>query len=258
MWPAEGRPRDVVGPILDTLFPDGARSRITIAVVTGTGNTCFTARLLAHVLSSCNTTVGLASTDGVFVNNARRADAGLDGPSAMRLLFLDPGVDMAVVELSPESVLKHGLGYDRSDVCAVVNDKPLDSSVWTRPLDLMVSATRRSLVVAAESESIRAMAAGSDVGLWHVQAQGREPPGGTAEGWVTLAGGAICARNQRRVIARIPLANTPWMNHDGRLTQSASYAVAMALSLGYDPGDITRGLDSFASTDCLRREDARR
>ena len=110
LWPAEGRPRDVTGPIVDMLFPPGTPSRIPIAVVTGTGSTIETARLLAHVLSGDGSTVRLAARDGVSIGGQWLHGGGLDGPSAARMLLLDPAVDAAVIELSPADVLRNGLG----------------------------------------------------------------------------------------------------------------------------------------------------
>jgi cyanophycin synthetase len=47
--PSEGTPRDVAGPVIDMLFPQGAPSRIPIAAITGTNGKTTTSRMLAHI-----------------------------------------------------------------------------------------------------------------------------------------------------------------------------------------------------------------
>src|SRR5207247_4978076 len=66
--PSEGKPRDVAGPVMDMLFPPGTPARIPIATVTGTNGKTTTARMVAHVLKLAGRTVGLCTTDGVYID----------------------------------------------------------------------------------------------------------------------------------------------------------------------------------------------
>ena len=173
LWPAEGTRRDVTGPIIDMLFPPGTPSRIPIAVVTGTGSTAETARLLAQRLSADGTTVGLAAQDGVFIGGRRVGGAGQDGPSATRMLLLDPAVDAAVIELSPADVLNHGLGFDWCDVCAVIDGEESGTPGLADAIRVVVDATRRSVVLAAADDRCRALESSKDSRLRRINANGR-------------------------------------------------------------------------------------
>ena len=66
--PSEGKPRDVSGKVIDMLFPQGTPSRIPIAAITGTNGKTTTSRMLAHVIKACGYTVGLTTTDGIYVD----------------------------------------------------------------------------------------------------------------------------------------------------------------------------------------------
>ena len=117
--PTEGQPRDVAGPVMDMLFPAGAPSRIPIAAITGTNGKTTTARMVAHILKMSGATVGLTTTDGVYIDGERTATGDMTGPMAARMVLRDPKVDTAVLETARGGMLRAGLGYRRSNVSAV-------------------------------------------------------------------------------------------------------------------------------------------
>jgi len=255
LWPAEGRPRDVIGPIVDMLFPPGTRSRIPIAAVTGTGNTTHTARLLAHLLSGDGTTVGLAARNGVFIDGRRMDGGGLAGPSATRMLLLDPAVEAAVVELSPADVVQNGLGYDWCDACAVINDDQIDAPGLADALRLVVDAARRAVVLSADDQRCRALQLDSDADVWYVSTNG-QPPTVTTQPSVALEnavdGESISFSNGEGVTARISLAcDRAWAAaDDAQGARSALYAAALALCLTRRPDDVERALRTFPAGYC--------
>jgi cyanophycin synthetase len=150
LWPGEGPPRDVVGPIVSMLFPQGARSRIPIATVTGNGDTGEAARVLSGLLSADGSVVGLATGDGVFIDGKRADGGGITVPSATRVLLLDPAVEVAVIEVPPAEALRYGLGHDWADVCAVVNDRPIEPPELVEAISVVVASTRSHVVLSAE------------------------------------------------------------------------------------------------------------
>ncbi len=119
--PSEGKPRDVAGPVMDMLFPQGTPRRIPIAAITGTNGKTTTARMLAHILKLSGNTVGLATTDGVYIDGKLSVKGDMTGPVAAQMILRDPQIDAAVMETARGGLLRRGMGYERCDVGAVLN-----------------------------------------------------------------------------------------------------------------------------------------
>jgi cyanophycin synthetase len=119
--PTEGKPRDVAGPVMDMLFPPGTPSRIPIAAITGTNGKTTTVRMLAHIHKMNGRTVGLATTDGVYVDGERTVVGDMTGPQSAQMVLRDPSVDMAVLETARGGLLRAGMGYSACNVGAVLN-----------------------------------------------------------------------------------------------------------------------------------------
>jgi cyanophycin synthetase len=119
--PSEGTPRDVAGPVLDMLFPPDQPSLIPIAAITGTNGKTTTARMLAHVLKMSGHTVGLTSTDGVYIDGQLSVPGDMTGPVSARMILRDPSVDAAVMEVARGGMLRGGLGFQESNVSACLN-----------------------------------------------------------------------------------------------------------------------------------------
>ncbi|MGB9866617.1 MAG: cyanophycin synthetase [Bacillota bacterium] len=120
-FPWRGMPRDAGGAIVDMLFPDPERSRIPLVAVTGTNGKTTVARMIAHVLSQGETTVGLACTDGIYVGNTCMCKGDCSGPASTKRLLLDPKVQAAVLEVARGGIIREGLGFDYCDVGVVTN-----------------------------------------------------------------------------------------------------------------------------------------
>ncbi len=119
--PSEGTPRDVAGPVIDMLFPKDAPSRIPIAAVTGTNGKTTTSRMLAHILKMSGRTVGLTSTDGVYIDGKLSVPGDMTGPVSAKMILRDPSVDAAVMETARGGMLRSGLGFQECDVAACLN-----------------------------------------------------------------------------------------------------------------------------------------
>jgi cyanophycin synthetase len=119
--PSEGTPRDVAGPVMDMLFPPGSDSRIPVVSITGTNGKTTTSRMVAHVLKLAGHTVGLATTDGVYIDGQRTVEGDMTGPVSARMILRDPTVDVAVLETARGGLLRRGMGYRHPDVGAVLN-----------------------------------------------------------------------------------------------------------------------------------------
>jgi len=119
--PSEGTPRDVAGPVIDMLFPIGTPARIPIATITGTNGKTTTSRLTAHILKSSGKTVGMTTTDAVYIDGHKTVEGDMTGPAAARMVLRDPSVDVAVMETARGGLLRRGMGYRSCNVGAVLN-----------------------------------------------------------------------------------------------------------------------------------------
>jgi cyanophycin synthetase len=120
-YPSEGQPRDVAGAVMDMLFPPGTPSRVPIFAVTGTNGKTTTVRMLAHIHKLAGARVGLATTDGVYLDGQLTVPGDMTGPASARIVLRDPAVEVAVLETARGGILRAGLGFRRADVSACLN-----------------------------------------------------------------------------------------------------------------------------------------
>ncbi len=119
--PTEGEGQFVARPVLDMLFPAGAKSRIPITAVTGTNGKTTTARMLSHILKGVGVTVGMTSTNGIVIDERLVMKADASGPRSARMVLQNPAVEHAVLEIARGGLLREGLAYERNDVAIVTN-----------------------------------------------------------------------------------------------------------------------------------------
>lgn len=119
--PSEGEPRDVAGNVIDMLFPTNEQTRIPIAAITGTNGKTTTARMLGHIMKTSGKTIGMTSTDGVYVDGKLSVKGDMTGPKSAQIVLRDPAVDFAVMETARGGLVRSGLGYQRSNVAACLN-----------------------------------------------------------------------------------------------------------------------------------------
>jgi cyanophycin synthetase len=89
--------------------------------VTGTNGKTTTSRMLAHILKMSGFTVGMTSTDGVYIDGKLTVAGDMTGPKAAQMVLRDPAVDAAVMETARGGMLRSGLGYNRCNVAACIN-----------------------------------------------------------------------------------------------------------------------------------------
>ncbi len=119
--PTEGEPQDVARPVVDTLFPEGTRSRIPITAVTGTNGKTTTCRMIAHMVKMAGKRVGLTTTDGIYIDGTQILKGDMSGPQSAQMVLQNPTVEHAVLETARGGIVRAGLGFDRCDVSVVTN-----------------------------------------------------------------------------------------------------------------------------------------
>jgi cyanophycin synthetase len=122
--PAAGLPRPVGGAIVDYLFPDGADGRIPVVGISGTRGTTQVARLLDEILGRTGRRVGLACSDGLFVEGRCLAAGDCAHWDPAQRLLVNPEVEVAIIENGPDAMLREGLAYDRCQVGIITNIDP--------------------------------------------------------------------------------------------------------------------------------------
>jgi cyanophycin synthetase len=144
--PFEGKPRDVIRPVIDHLFPPGSPSRVSVIAVTGAAGTKTTSRIIAHILKVVGHQVGLATTDGISIDGVRTVRGDMSGPDAARMVLHNPMIDVAVLETGYKGILCSGLGYDRADVAVITKVSHQRTSV--HKTDILPDLRRVNEVVA--------------------------------------------------------------------------------------------------------------
>jgi cyanophycin synthetase len=263
LWPAKGRPRDVITPIIDMLIPAGQPSRIPVVAVTGSGSTGVVARMLAHILTAAGHHVGLAADRRVYSGGRRIGRGRLSPPKAARAIFLDPDVDAAVLEMAPDDVVQHGLGCDTFNVVVVINAHEASATDDQRAALRVVARAARDVVYVGHSDDGAAAieSACGSAALCRVladPARGPAPAGGRR---AVIEGGSIAIYDGLRSLVQIPRADLlkgqAGAGGAGN-AEAALYASVAAFSLGQDPKDIFRSLGTFDPTPPSRKGAGRR
>ena len=267
MAPSEGRARDVAGPVMDMLFPPGMPSRIPIAAITGTNGKTTTARMLAHIQKLAGHTVGLTSTDGVYIDGQRTVPGDMTGPVATRMVLSDPQVDVAVLEIARGGLLRAGMGVRHCDVGAVLNIKSdhlglrgigtLDDLAKVKRI--VVEVARDTAVLNADDPLCLKMADYTEAK--HLCYVTMDPTHSLVGEHIKAGGRGVVLesgiKGQMITIydhgAHIPLLWTHLIpaTLEGRAmhnVQNAMFAAAMAFSMGLKLEDIRHGLRTFDTT----------
>lgn len=120
-YPTKGKARDAAKAIIDMLYPKGCKSTIPIISVTGTNGKTTTVRMISQILRSYGYTVGMTSTDGIYVDETCIYKGDNSGPKSARTCLADKNIDAAVLETARGGIIREGLGYDLADVGVITN-----------------------------------------------------------------------------------------------------------------------------------------
>lgn len=124
LYPSEGKARDVGGAIIEMIYGAGSDGRIPIISITGTNGKTSVTRMIGHVLARTGQTVGMTTTDGIYLGDRKIVEGDTTGPHSARTVLSDPAVDVAVLETARGGIVRRGLGYDWSDISVMTNIGP--------------------------------------------------------------------------------------------------------------------------------------
>ena len=265
--PSEGTPRDVAGPVIDMLFPNGTPSRVPIAAITGTNGKTTTSRMLAHITKMAGYTPGLTTTDGVYIDGQRTVEGDMTGPVATRMVLADTQIDIAILEIARGGLLRAGMGVPFVNVGAVLNVqadhlgmKGIDTLEQLAEVKrIIVEVARDCAVLNADDVNVIKMSADTEAkSICYVTLN---PQHAVVREHIR-AGGRACAleagvNGQMITIydkgGHIPLMWTHLIpaTLEGRAmhnVQNAMFAAALAFSLGIKLDAIRQGLRTFDTT----------
>jgi cyanophycin synthetase len=264
--PSAGQPRNAASAIVDMLFPNGSNGRIPIVAITGTNGKTTTTRMIGSLLRAARKTVGMTTTDGIYIGGHEIARGDMTGPWSARVVLTDPTVEVAVLETARGGIVRSGLGYDWSDVAVYTNIQRdhigqdgiesvddiycikrliaervreggtiilnADDEILARlPHDRRVSGTPRQIVYFSLSST-------NPLVQTHVHA------GGTAyvlhAGWVEVRR----AESQRRIVRASTVPCTLGGTAEFQIANVLA-AIAAAAAVGMSLQDIVAGLESF-------------
>jgi len=265
--PSEGKPRDVAGKVMDMLFPPGSPSRVPVISITGTNGKTTTSRMLAHILKSAGHTVGMTSTDGVYIDGRLSVKGDMTGPASAHIVLRDPTIDVAVLETARGGLLRSGLGYRRCDVSACLNVssdhlglkgiETLDQLAELKRIPIEVA--RNTAVLNADDERCLNMADYTQaehvcyvtMNPAHALVKEHIRAGGRAVVLEQGIGGDMITLYDNGTHFQLLWTHLIPATMDGKAThnvQNAMFAAAMAFSIGKSLEDIRHGLQTFNST----------
>ena len=261
--PAAGTARNVAAPILDMLYPPGTPTTIPVIAITGTNGKTTTARLIAHLFRHTDRTVGLTTTDGVYLNNRLVMEGDMTGPFSANIILSNATVDVAVLETARGGILRAGLGFDECDVGVVLNVSAdhlglrgihtLEQLAEVKSVVPAVVRREGHAVLNADDPLVYAMRERSpgDVVLFSVMSEGENEDidehisrNGIA---AVVEGATFVIRRGRLRIPIVPVRDVPLMMGGAARFQRGNIlaAIATAYVQGVRYDDIRAGLLSF-------------
>lgn len=124
--PAQGEPRPVGRAIVDHLIPQSENGRIPIIGISGNNGT-LVAQLVASLLHLSGRYVGLACSDGLYMNQRQVERGNCTTWQAGQRLLMNRAVEAAVFEHPATAILREGLAYDRCQVGVVTEVSGADT-----------------------------------------------------------------------------------------------------------------------------------
>ncbi|RUU27705.1 hypothetical protein EOC94_21015 [Mesorhizobium sp. M6A.T.Ce.TU.016.01.1.1] len=141
------------------------RSRMPVAMITGSVGKSTTSRMLARILECQGHVVGLTTTDGIYVGRQMIQSGDRAGYSGARTVLARPDVTAAVLETARGGLNRRGLYLGRCDVAALLNVQDeqigmdgIETVADMARLKRKVTDAARRVVLGADDPSCRLLA----------------------------------------------------------------------------------------------------
>ncbi len=260
--PAVGTPRPVGRAIIDHLFPESESGRIPIIGVAGTKGSNIITRLVAWLIHLSGKHVGLACSDGLYLDRRQVEKGNCANWAAGERLLINRSIQAAVFENGSKSILSEGLAYDRCQIGVVTDVSGFDDlrEFYIRDPEQVYSVLRTQVdvvlpdgiaVLNAADALVAEMAELCD---GDVIFYGTDPSLPALAEHLAQCRRAVFVRDGRIVLAtgpeEAPLARLDdfplaRIGNANEATEIILAAVATAWAFGISPELIAAGIDTF-------------
>jgi cyanophycin synthetase len=242
--------------------PSVPRPRVPVVAVTGTNGKTTTVRLLAHLFREAGLRTAYTSTDGVYVDGELVEEGDYSGPSGAGKALVQPGVEVAVLEVARGGILLKGMGFAHNDVSVVTNVSAdhlglhgiftLDQLAEVKAAITRVTRREGWCVLNADDPRVLAMRRGArgrpflfSMDPDHPAIRSALAEGGRGmaplDGWMTL----LSPGSSLQPLIRLEEVPVTLAGISSQHVQNAMAAAAAALGVGLAPASLVKGLRSF-------------
>jgi cyanophycin synthetase len=263
----ERMPMTAARRVLAELFSAEATGRIPICAITGTNGKTTTSRMVASILQRAGRRIGLACTDGVYIQGERRQEGTFSGISGALTVFMDRGVDFAVLETSRGTLARRGLAFDHCEAAGCTNiasdhldEEGIETLEQMSELKRLVVASARGCAVLNAGDP-RCMAMLPFVNAKHVYLVSRADASDQIDAHLASGGLAVTlqpAADGQCITLRTTAGDTPIVETDripatfrssaGHNIENAMFASALTYGLGVPIPIIRAALEGFSAS----------
>jgi cyanophycin synthetase len=212
-------------------------------------------------------TVGLATTDGVYIDGVRTVSGDMTGPQSAQMVLRDPSVDLAVLETARGGLLRAGMGYRNCNIGAVLNvtadhlgQKGIDTVEQLAEVKRIVVEVARDCVV-LNADDLQCLRMADHTHATRIAYVTMNPRHGLVREHIRAGGLAVVLEdgiNGQMITlydhgTHLPLLWTHLIpaTIEGKAlhnVQNAMFAAVMAYAMGVKPENVRQGLRTFDAT----------
>jgi len=128
--PSEGDPKNVAKPFLQYLFPPQKPDRIPLIAISGSKGKTGLIRILEHLFEKDYPQKGIMASHNFSIGHYHFEKDDKVSAANMKMMLRDPGIDIAIAEISNKILTEYGLPYDMAETAVFLNTNPDDAKEW--------------------------------------------------------------------------------------------------------------------------------